>query len=147
MYQEYPLSSMATEGQVDTTRTNVQTYVPAYQKGEWAEHADELDMSLSEFVRSMVQAGRRGFTDDRSNVESSSNVKPSATPSSNANPEGKGLEDRVADILSEEGFADWDELVAALTDDFEERLEATLQEMQADGRVQYSGRSGGYTLV
>src|SRR6056297_3280818 len=43
-------------------RRSVKTYVPAEQKDRWREHADELGMSQSEFVRTMVQAGRRGFS-------------------------------------------------------------------------------------
>jgi hypothetical protein len=34
-----------------------------------------------------------------------------------------------------------------LTDDVEERLENALQDLQADGKVQHSGRNGGYTLA
>lgn len=73
--------------------------------------------------------------------------EPAATPSSTPEPRGSGVEDRVVDILESDEFYDWDELVAALTDDVEERLEDALQELQADGEVQYSGRNGGYTLV
>ena len=51
---------MTADGE-DTSRTQVRTYVPAYQKSEWESHADELDMSQSEFVRTMVQAGRTRF--------------------------------------------------------------------------------------
>ena len=36
---------------------------------------------------------------------------------------------------------------SALTDDIEDRLESTLQELQSKGRVVYSGRHGGYTLA
>jgi hypothetical protein len=39
-------------------RTPVTTRVPAYQKEVWEDDADELGMSQSEFVRTMVQAGR-----------------------------------------------------------------------------------------
>ena len=47
--------------EADTVRTSVRTYLPEYQKAKWEEHAEELGMSRSEFVRTMVQAGRRGF--------------------------------------------------------------------------------------
>lgn len=53
---------MTTDRDADTSRTAVKTYVPAYQKRLWADHADELGMSQSEFVRTMVQAGRHGFS-------------------------------------------------------------------------------------
>jgi len=45
----------------DTERSTVMTYVPAHQKSEWTAHADELGMSQAEYVRTMVQAGRKGF--------------------------------------------------------------------------------------
>lgn len=47
----------------DTDRVTVTVYVREYQKEEWTDHADRLDMGLSEFVRSMVQAGRVAVTD------------------------------------------------------------------------------------
>ena len=121
----------------DTSRTAVKTYVPAYQKRIWAEHADELGMSQSEFLSTMVQAGRRGFEPD----EGESEPAPATTDSSTV-----GLEERVVAILADAGPLAWEELVAALTDDIEERLEDTLQDLQAENRVSYSGRSGGYTL-
>lgn len=40
------------------TREVVKTTVPAPQKQTWADHADELDMSLAEYLRCMTQAGR-----------------------------------------------------------------------------------------
>lgn len=47
-------------------QTPVTTRVPAYQKEAWRADAEELGMSQSEFVRTMVQAGRRelGLADD-----------------------------------------------------------------------------------
>ncbi|SFS06678.1 hypothetical protein SAMN05216559_3078 [Halomicrobium zhouii] len=138
---------MASDGDVDTGRAHVQTYVPEYQKAEWASEAEALNMSLSEFVRSMVQAGRSDISVDTDVAAIESADEPAATPSSTPEPRGSGVEDRVVDILESDEFYDWDELVAALTDDVEERLEDALQELQADGEVQYSGRNGGYTLV
>ena len=138
---------MASDGGVDTSRAHVQTYVPEYQKDEWAREAEAMDMSLSEFVRSMVQAGRSDISADADVGSSDSAGEPAGTPSSTPDPGGSGLEDRVVDILDSDGFHDWDELVAALTDDVEERLEDALQDLQSEGQVQYSGRNGGYTLV
>ena len=43
-------------------RVGLKTYVPRYQKREWQSHADRLDMTQSEFVRVMVQAGRSKMT-------------------------------------------------------------------------------------
>jgi len=126
---------MTADGE-DTSRTQVRTYVPAYQKSEWESHADELDMSQSEFVRTMVQAGRRDFA-----------VDPEKTEDSDTNPPGQAFEDRVLDVLSREGPKPWDELVEALVDDVEEQLDEALAGLQEQNRIRYSGRDGGYTLV
>jgi hypothetical protein len=128
----------------DTDRAVVKTFVPTYQKEEWKRHADELDMSQSEFVRTMVQAGRRGF-----DLESttSDETKPAETGSDTADPRGDGLETRLLDLLDSEDHLSWEQLVEELAGDFEDRLEETLQRLQNDNRVQYSGRRGGYTVV
>jgi len=99
----------------DTSKTAVKTYVPAYQKAEWESHADELDMSQSEFVRTMVQAGRRGF-------ESGSAEPDSSDP----DPGGSGLETQVLELLSTDTYS-WDELLEAVADDIESRLDETLR--------------------
>ena len=120
----------------DTERTSVKTYVPAYQKEEWKRHAEELGMTQSEFVRAMVQAGRRGFDPEPS--------EPRASPSASG---GADIEDGVVEILSAHDHLSWDELAERLAGDFEDRLEETLQRLQGENRVQYSGRHGGYTVV
>lgn len=147
MYLGTMLRYMATDGDVDASRAHVQTYVPEYQKERWAREAEAMDMSLSEFVRSMVQAGRSDISLDEGDSQISPGEEPAAGASSASDPQGQRLEDRVVDILEEDQFYEWDELVAALTDDVEERLEDALQQLQAEGEVQHSGRNGGYTLV
>ncbi|AEN06293.1 DUF5805 domain-containing protein [Halolamina sp.] len=131
---------MATES--DGTETvQVKTRVPAYQREAWREAADRLEMSQSEFVRTMVQAGRSGLERAESTGQTSS---PEETTSQGSNPGGNGLEDRVLATLDSGDAVSWDELVEALVSDFEERLEETLQ---ASDRVRYSGREGGYVLT
>ena len=120
-------------------RQSVKTYVPTEQKEVWRDHADEMDMSLSEFVRTMVQAGRRGFalTDESEREEPASEA---------VDPGGHELETRVYAVL-ESGPCSWDELVEAVVGDVEDELEATLDELQGRDRVRYSGRDGGYVLT
>ena len=120
----------------DLERTSVKTYVPSYQKEQWAAHAAELGMTQSEFVRTMVQAGRRGFSIEAEN-----------TDSSGPDPRGEDLEDRVRAVLTSAGPLDWDELVAKVSDDFEERLADALDELQAEGAVRHSGRDGVYVVT
>ncbi|MFA1611334.1 DUF5805 domain-containing protein [Halobellus rubicundus] len=138
---------MSTEGS-DTERTTVMTYVPAYQKERWATHAEELGMSQSEFVRTMVQAGRRDFEVPSLTTDGDEADSGASTPESDrTNDPEDGFERRVKRVLSASEYRSWDELLAELTDDIEDRLDATLQELQASNAVQYSGRHGGYTLA
>lgn len=123
----------------DTSRTVVKTHVPKYQKRIWVDHAEALEMSQSEFLRTMVQAGRKG-------LESTGNDSPSTEPVRTRGGETADLDARVESILSGADPLSWDDLVAALTDDLEDRLEQVLQSLQEENRVRYSGRSGGYTL-
>ena len=132
----------------ETKRVSVQTYVSDSQREIWRNEADELDMSQAEYVRTMIQAGRRSFslyspaenlyTESRNHAEGSSG---------DVTPGGNDLKTRVLDVLSEDTHAGWDELVAGVTDDIEERLETTLDELQSENRIRYSGRHGGYTVV
>lgn len=122
----------------DTSRVVVQAYLPAYQREEWDEHADELDMSRSEFVRTMVQAGRRVFDGE---IEAELESPDRQTGETAAD---RGLENRVVDILDGEGPLQWDDLLRRVSGDIENRLEETLQELQEQNRIRYSGRAGGY---
>jgi hypothetical protein len=142
------------EQTVDTERVSVNTYVPAYQREKWDDHAEELDMSRSEFLRTMVQAGRRHFDPDSDSAEiavesadaaddETTDERPAGTDTSQS---AGDLEKRVVEILETEQFLTWDQLVAELTDDIEERLETTLEHLQSSNRIRYSGRNGGYTL-
>lgn len=135
---------MATED-LDTERKTVVTYVPAYQKARWAEDADRLGMSQSEFVRTMVQAGRRDFGVPGDPTEAGGNVE--TTPNDATSGAEEGFEERVREALEADGHLSWDDLLARLTDDIEGRLDETLQRLQSADEVQYSGRHGGYTLT
>lgn len=138
MWTAYDGRDMAADRQ-DVERTVVKTYVPEYQKREWESHAEDLGMTQSEFLRVMVQAGRKGFLDDREERRSSD--------ADDEDPRGDVFEDRILEVLRSEGCCSWDELVDRLTDDVETRLEDALQELQRENRVGYSGREGGYTLL
>jgi hypothetical protein len=118
----------------DGEQTVVKTYVPRYQKEAWVEHAEELEMSQSEFVRTMVQAGR-------------SDISPGGERSSEATSGGEGLEERVLAVLRDADYPGWEELLARITGDVEDRLDDALTELQAENRIQYSGRRDGYTVV
>jgi hypothetical protein len=131
----------------ETDRTVVKTYVPRNQKDEWKDHADQLGMTQSEFVRSMVQAGRRGFDDATESLdESGRSSQQTQGGSPGENPRGSGLEERVLDVLRD-GVHSWDDLVDAVVGELESELDQTLQELQTAGKIRYSGRADGYELV
>lgn len=120
-------------------RVSVKVHIPRWQKQRWVANAEQFDMSQSEFVRSMVQAGRRELGVSGEPVEAGSD---------DATPRGDDLETRVLDVLrsSDVDHLDWDELLAGVTDDIEKQLEATLDSLQEANRIKYSGRNGGYTI-
>jgi len=133
---------MAVDDQ-DTEPTAVKTYVPAYQRDIWDEDADELDMSRSEFIRTMVQAGRRGFDPRGETPETGEESNPKESQNSST---GDRMASQVIKHLAD-GPLSWEELFSAVTDDVETKLEGTLRELQEENRVQYSGPDGGYVLV
>jgi hypothetical protein len=148
---------MAADGDVDTSRASVKTYVPAYQREAWDAHADDLDMSRSEFVRSMVQAGRRGFGADagdqgaKSGQRGASEAEPGDTgqgdtQAATGDDGVEPFEATVLEALEHNRYLGWDELLDAITQDIESKLEETLQDLQAANEVRYSGPNGGYTL-
>ncbi|WP_313695265.1 DUF5805 domain-containing protein [Halorarum halobium] len=131
--------------ELDTERTEVRVNLPRYQKAEWVEDAERLDMSQTEFVRTMVQAGRSELgLDLKSTPDSSGETEPRSDP---ADPGGEGLEDRVLDTLRGEGAVTWDDLLDSVVGDVEERLDETMGDLQQSGRVRFSGRDGGYVLT
>ena len=120
----------------DEDSVAVKTYVPPYQKERWQEHADRLGMSQSEFVRTMVQAGRRDFEVPERSAGSEESGEAATS----------GLEPRVKELLDRKDGRSWDELVEAVTEDTEDRLEAALDALQERNVVKYSGREG-YVLA
>jgi len=124
----------------DTETVQVKTRVPAHQREAWREAADELGMSQSEFVRTMVQAGRSGF---EAADEAGTSSNPEEGSSRGDDPRGDGLETRVRETLAGEEAVDWEELVDAVLGDFEDRLDRITQESE---EIRYSGRKGGYVL-
>jgi len=114
-------------------RAVVKTYVPSEQKAAWSEHAEELDMSQSEYLRTMVQAGRRGFLGGGEEGGSG-----------DASPRGSGLEDRVLESVSAGEVVSWDRLVEELSGDFEDRLDEAVQSLVERGEIRHDPRRGGY---
>lgn len=126
----------------DGERKTVRTYIPPTQHQAWHNHASDLDMSMSEFVRAMVQAGRRDFShEDISSENADKSTSPPTTPGV------EPLNNRVLDVLDTEGPLDWEELLEKLTGDIEDRLEETLTDLQEENYIRYSGKDNGYKVI
>lgn len=127
----------------ETERVAVQTYVPAYQKELWTADADRMGMTQSEFVRTMVQAGRSDFEfPPLSTVD----AEP-ADVSIEGDTEGDDMfRDRILELLDSDEPVGWDGLVDALTEEIEADLDRTLETLQSEDAIRYSGRQGGYVL-
>lgn len=134
---------MATEER-DTERVTIRTYIPAYQRDEWEREANRLNMSRAEYVRTMVQAGRREFSFE---VRQSTERNRGEDASGGFDPGVDSLRSRVLDVLQREGVCDWDELMSGVTGDLEEQVEETLDSLQRKNRIRYDGRRGGYTVI
>ncbi|MFB6131960.1 MAG: DUF5805 domain-containing protein [Halanaeroarchaeum sp.] len=136
----------------ETDRAVVTTYLPQRQKEIWQDHADALDMSQSEFVKTMVQAGRRWFDTDKSGT--------SAAPTSGPDPQGSGTENRgsnesgpndfesvVLDALDEHAKLSWEELLNIVTEDVEAELADAINRLQERNEISHNPRQGGYVRV
>lgn len=118
--------------------------IPRHQREEWQAHAGELDMAQSEFVVSMVQAGRRGFEAEAGDGASGSRSEPGSPP---ATPGVEGLESRVQAVIRDRGVASWDEIVEELVEDFETELDRAVKELDNADVIQHAPRDGGYVLT
>lgn len=122
-------------------RATVSTYVPEEQRDVWAEEAASMEMSLSEFVRSMVQAGRRGFS------LAPGDADPVEGQPVDANPGGNDRKTAVLDLLGDRGPMTWNDLLESMAGDLEEGLDAALRDLQREGRIEHSPRRGEYELA
>jgi hypothetical protein len=125
-------------------RVSVQTYVPAGQREVWRQEAAEMDMSQAEYVRSMVQAGRRGF-DLVGSGERTVTAEERSSP--DVHPGDSALKDRILEVCRTAEVADWDDVRDGVTDDIHERIDDALSELQAEDVIRYSGRRDGYVVV
>lgn len=139
----------------DDQRVAVKTYVPSYQKDLWVDHADELDMSQSEFVRTMVQAGRRDFdvpgvgseTHDGGTTDQDDTTGDGDAVANGGVAPRDRFDERIVDVLERDGAKDWEELTNELIDDIEADVDAAIERLQEANRIRYSGRDGGYVLT
>lgn len=124
-----------TESSEEADRAAITTYIPAYQKAEWEADAEALEMSQSEFVRTMVQAGRRGFGDPTHEEPDSQGSNP-----------GSSVRETVLQVLESNGDLTWEELFEQIANDLESKVETAVMELQEERIIAHKPRDGTYTL-
>ena len=131
---------MSSDG-VETERVSVSTYVPAYQRATWATEAESMGVSRSEYVRLMVQAGRRSFDLDGTggsgpqisgsghpadgmepDVETVTDHNPGEDHEADPAPQGDGLQERVLELLEPDSHIGWEVLDTCPTAVMKDRL-------------------------
>lgn len=116
--------------------------VPRHQREEWQEHAADLEMDQSEFLVSMVQAGRREFEAEEPPARRRNRLEGGFEATT---PGVDGLERRVIEVIREQGEARWEDLVEELVVDFEDAVVETLKGLENQGRIESDPRTG-YSL-
>lgn len=97
--------------------------VPEHLCEKWDEDADKYADSRSEFIRMMVEAGRKKFEAIEEEADESSS-----------------LEDTVLEIVARnEGAAPED-----ILDELEQEVMAELERLDDSGEISYSPNEGGY---
>jgi hypothetical protein len=143
--------------EVDTERGAITAGVPAYQKEGWVKEADKLDMSRSEYLRTMIQACRHdlGIAEDigpvrhaersiGSNQEERINDSHHRETSSEPSTLGSGgLKAHPLEDIRREEILSVDDLVTTTAGDIEEQLHNGLADLQSSDHVRYNGREEG----
>ena len=99
----------------DETTAYATASLPEWQKQQWEKEADTMNMTLSCYTRTMVEAGR-------SKIGTTEAHTPSEFTTGN-------IEDQIRETLAEEGPLTWGELLDAMLQNMENRIDQTVSEM------------------
>ncbi len=110
--------------------------VPDHQLEIYDEEAEEMGFSSrAEYIRSMINAGRREF-----------GLNPQGATGEDASPQAS-LDERILSILDEADGLAQEEVVNAVTADVEEQVTETLNQLNDEGRIDYDVRQGGFVIA
>lgn len=113
----------------------------------WEDDAEEIDVSLPEYVRRMARAGRRqwGFVHTEEPDTPQLNVDESmAESTTDASGSAVDLQDAILRVLSTTDGLDEAELTELVLDDLQSQIEQELQELKDADEVDYHLDKGGW---
>lgn len=104
-------------------KKRVKTSAPVEQVEIWEEEAEKMNVTRAEYIRLMMQAGRRQFP-----------------ICENGDGDGGGIDigEQVMTALREHETLQWDELVQEAVGDIEEQVEDVIRDLEDDGKVEVS---------
>lgn len=129
------------------TRKSVQTYISEHQHNIWKDEAAEMGVSLAEYTRIMIQAGRRDFTLPSQPNEIQNKDNRLETPSSHVTPGVDALKTHVLEIIESEDYPKRDDIVNAVYSDLDEKLAQAFEELQRNDRIYESWKHDGYAVA
>lgn len=125
-----------------TTGPTAKTYPTEEQYEDWKDEADEFDMSVSEYIASMVEAGRKKFEPTTEADEEAAELRRQRNDLKreleHARERNSRLEDRlhhgeravIERYVSENPGATWAEIVQEVGDELPERVTDHLDTME-----------------
>ncbi len=118
-----------------TDKKKLNTTVPRYQLELYDEEAEQMGFSSrSEFIRSMINAGRRDF-----GLDSGGTTGEDGVPQ-------RSLEQRVVRLIEEADGLTEQEVVDALTENTEKRVTEILNDLNDEGVIDYDVRQSGFVM-
>jgi len=109
---------------------------------EWAEAADEMGVTYSEYVRRMTRAGRRQMGYDYDPEEAPTDVKSLKLEEDMKEADRDVVREFILRNLSTEEYIGAEELVELLKEDIAE----TAEELESEGKLKGSVSKGGWRV-
>lgn len=112
---------------------------------EWASDAEEMGVSLSEYVRRMVRAGRRQWGYDHVEDADEPHVQFEETQPAAQN--DLGIEELILRNLSTTDGIEQGDLADLITADIDTEIGNALEELMGRDEVEYSPTQGGWVIA
>lgn len=123
-----------------TGSVQIQTRVPE----EWRDEADELEVTLAEYVRMMVRSGRRDWGFEHMEEPDQPHVKVEEETKTAGEQINAIVKDAIVRNLSTDDGTSEDELIEIILHDLEGQIGQILNELASEGVVRYDPVEGGW---